>query len=100
AVAGLHFDAEHAAAGRLFANEPRHAVLEQDLRALLAGAFGQPPNQARAVAVAMRRDDFGRDVPFLGDEDARQRRGIDRADRLLDELDAVLDQELVGLDIL
>ena len=85
---------------RLLADDPGHLVLEQDLRALLARAFGQPPHEPRAVAVAVRRHHLGRDVPFLGDEDARQGRGVDRADRLLDELDAVVEQELVGRDVL
>ena len=58
---------------RLLADDPRHLVLEQDLRALLARAFGEPPHQPRAVAVAVRRHHLGRDVPFLGDEDARRR---------------------------
>ena len=93
-------DAEHPAGIVLLAHDRRHLVLEEDLRALLARAFLQPAHQAGAVAVSPRRDHLARDVPFLGDEDAIDRRGIRRADRLLDELDAVLDQEIVGRDVL
>ena len=73
-------------------------MLEQDLRALLAGAFGETAHQSRAVAVAPRRDHFARDVPFVGDEDPRHGRGVRRDDRLFDEGDAVVEQELEGRD--
>ena len=70
----------------LVAHDLRHLVLEQDLRALLARAFGEPADEARAVAVAPRRDHLAWDVPFVGDEDPRHRRSIRRDDRLLDEV--------------
>jgi hypothetical protein len=60
----------------------------------------QPAHQAGAVAVAVRGDHLARDVPFVGDEDARNRRGVGRLDRLLDEGDAVLDQEVERRDVL
>jgi len=71
-------------------------VFEQDLRAFLARAFGEAANQSGAVAIAVRCNDLGGNVPFFGDEDAWQGRGIHRPDRLLDELDAVVEQELIG----
>ena len=78
------------------AHDLRHLVLEQDLHALLARAFGQAANQPRAVAVAPRRDHLARDMPFVGDEHPRHGRGVRRDDRLLDEGDAVVEQELEG----
>ena len=93
-------DAEHAAGIVLLAHDRRHLVLEEDLHAFLACAFFQTAHQAGAVAATPRCDDLARDVPFLGDEDAVDRRGVGRADRLLDELDAVVDQEVVSCDVL
>ena len=89
-------DAVHPSAFARVAHDLRHLVLEQDLRALLARAFGETAHQPRAVAVAPRRDHLARDMPFVGDEHPRHGRGVRRDDRLLDEGDAVVEQELEG----
>ena len=57
-------DAEHPPGMRILADDPRHPVLQQDLRAFLARAGGERPHDARAVAVAARRDHLGRVLPF------------------------------------
>ena len=96
AAFGLDHDALHLSAFGLVAHDLRHLMLEQDLRALLARAFGETADQPRAVAVAPRRDHLARDVPFVGDEHPRHGRGVRRDDRLLDEGHAVVEQELEG----
>ena len=96
AAVGLDHDAAAPCRLCLVAHDLRHLVLEQDLHALLARAFGETADQSRAVAIAPRRDHFARDVPFVGDEDPRHGRGVRRDDRLLDEGDAVVEQELEG----
>ncbi len=87
-------NAQHPSALRPLADDLRHLVLEQDLRALLSCTLGQPAHQARAVAVAPRRDHLAWDMPFVGDEHPRYGRGVGREDRLFDEGDAVIEQEL------
>ena len=43
------------------AHDLRHLVLEQDLHALVARAFGEAAHQSRAVAVSPRRDHLARE---------------------------------------
>src|SRR6187399_2967894 len=48
----------------------------------------------RRALSARRRDHLARDVPLVGDEHPRHRCGVRRDDRLLDEGDTVVEQEL------
>ncbi len=95
-----HGDAEHAPGGRILADDLRHPVLQQDLRALLARADRERAHDAGAVALALGRDHLGRVLPFDREEGARHRGRLLRPDQLLDHLDAVLDQEVVGRNVL
>jgi hypothetical protein len=54
----------------------------------------------RTVAVAARRVDFVLVLPFDRDERPRHRRGGFRTNRLFDELDAILDQEVESREVL
>src|SRR5205807_8859668 len=84
----------------LLTDDALHLVTQKDLHALLACALLQPPDQPGTIAVAARRVNFVFVLPFHRDERPRHRRGGFRPDRLLDELDAVLDQEVEGRKIL
>ncbi len=96
----LRDDAAHAALVVVVANDARHLVAAENLRALLARALGEPPHKSRAVAVSSRRDDLFLDVPLVGDEGARHARSVRRRHRLVDEGDAVVEQELERRDAL
>ena len=75
-------------------------MAQKDFGALLARGESELPHKPRAIATAAGRDQFALDRPFLRDEGARHGRSAFRADRPLDELDSVLDEEVESRHVL
>ena len=94
-----HRDPDNLSGTRL-ADDARHLVAQQDLRALFPRAFLEPPHEAGAVATPARRIDFARHVPLEGHECAWHRRRGLWADRPIPELHTVLDQKIEGRHVL
>src|SRR5215470_18786325 len=100
-IAAIHGgDSDHAPRVLLLADDLRHLVTQEDLCALFPRADLQPADEAGAVAIATGSDELAGNVPFDGHERARNGRGRFRTDHPVDELDPVLDQAVVGRDVL
>ena len=93
-------DAEHPPGGRALAHDARHLVAHEDLRALRPRALLERPDESGAHAGRMMRHPLAGHRPLDGALLAAHPRRLRRPDQVVLELDAVLDQELVGGGVL
>src|SRR5689334_3379709 len=84
----------------LLADDLRHFVTQENLCSLFSRTPFQPADEAGAIPIATGSDEFAGNVPFDCHECPRNSRSRFRADHPVDEFDAVLDQKIVGREIL
>src|SRR5262249_35899322 len=85
---------------RLLANDLRHFVPQENLHTLLACALLQPADEAGTIPIATRGNELARDMPLDRYKRPLNGRGRFRADHPVNEFDSVLDQEVVGRQVL
>src|SRR5262245_16341532 len=100
-IAAVHGkDAKDLSRVRLLANDLRHFVPQENLHTLLACALLQPADEAGTIPIATRGNELARDMPLDRYKRTLNGRGRFRADHPVNEFDSVLDQEVVGSQIL
>src|SRR5262245_31023744 len=100
-IAAIHCgNSDHSPGVLLLADDLRHLVTQKDLRALFPRAGLQPADEAGTVPIATGSDELAGNVPFDRHESPRNRRRRLRTNHPVDKVETVLDEEIIGREIL